>query len=67
MLIWRKRRPRTPDPTRPAIPLAWRLIELGSQVRPARYELDAVCDDGTTRTFITGPDGRWLHKKGTSS
>ena len=43
------------DPTRAATALRYVLIDTGKQGQPARYAMDAVCDDGAVRTFIVGP------------
>lgn len=50
----KRRTKRLPDPTQAALALRYTLITEGKQGQPARYAMDAVCDDGQVRTFIVG-------------
>lgn len=54
---WHSNKPHRPSLTRPALALRYTLIEEGKQGQPARYAMDAVCDDGVVRTFIVGGKG----------
>lgn len=55
-------RPRRPDPERPAIVVSRRVLVLGLQGVPPIEEAEIVCDDGQRRTFVSGPEGRWVRR-----
>jgi hypothetical protein len=61
--ISRARFERAPgDPTRAAEILSSRVITPGSQTSAPQIEAVCRCDDGKTRIFVSGPDGRWVRK-----
>lgn len=57
---WRSNR-RLPNPTRPARPKQWRLLDGLDRNGYPQYELEAWCDDGRPRWFVWRA-GRWVRK-----
>lgn len=55
---WHRNRPQYPDRTRPAEILTRRITHYADGT--PQYEAQARCDDGKTRTFVSGPEGRWV-------
>ena len=59
---WRRNAPIRPDRTRPARVLETRILTPGRQGIAPRCEARIVCDDNKIRTFVSGPEGRWVRK-----
>lgn len=59
---WRAKHPRKADPTRPAVVVSRKVIVEGTQGVPPIEEAVIVCDDGKRRTFVSGPEGRWVKR-----